>query len=246
MDRGELVNRVNRALDLPLALLSLVMLGLVLTDLLVEVPPAGRAWLARANWIIWAVFALEFLAKLLIAPERRQYLRTHWFDALVVIVPMFRVVRALRVLRVTRAFPLFRLAAFMGMGLRGTRAFVAHYQLGYLLVLSGLVTVGGAAVMFLLERDVPGTRFHTFGDALWWSAALMTTIGSDLNPRTGLGRLVAFVEMLFAMVVFVYVVGALSSELLHKRHGPREPTVQQGVEELEGEPGWGSGGGDQR
>lgn len=246
MDRGELVNRVNRALDLPLAVLSLVMLALVLTDVLVAVPHAGRMWLERVNWTIWAVFALEFAAKLLIAPQRRQYLRTHWFDALVALVPMFRVVRALRILRVTRAVPLFRLAAFIGMGLRGTRAFVAHYRMGYLLALSGLVTLGGAAVVLLLERDVPGTRFHTFGDALWWSAALMTTIGSDLNPRTGLGRLVALIEMLFAMVVFVYVVGALSSELLHRRGGTREPTVQQGVEELEGEVGWDSGAGDER
>jgi hypothetical protein len=95
--------------------------------------------------------------------------------------------------------------------------------------------------MLLLERDVPGTRFVNFGDALWWSAALMTTIGSDLNPQTGLGRLVAFFEMLFAMVVFVYVIGALSSELLHKRGGMRKPTVQQGVAELEGEPGQDSG-----
>lgn len=241
MDRGELVNRVNRALDLPLAVLSLVMLGLVLTDLLVEVPPEGRVWLERVNWIIWAVFAAEFAAKWLIAPHKRRYLSTHWFDALVVIVPMFRVVRALRILRVTRAFPLFRLAAFMGMGLRGTRAFVAHYRLGYLLAISALVTVAGAAAMLLLERDVPGTRFVTFGDALWWSAALMTTIGSDLNPQTGLGRLVAFVEMLFAMVVFVYVIGALSSELLHKRGGTRQPTVQQGIAELEGEARRGSG-----
>lgn len=237
MERSELVNRVNRVMDLPLALLSLVMLGLVLTDLLVEVSPAERVWLERANWVIWGVFALEFAAKFVIAPNRRRYMRTHWFDALVVIVPMFRVVRALRILRVTRAFPLFRLAAFVGMGLRGTRTFFAHYRMGYLLALSALVTVGGAVVVLLLEREAPGTRFVTFGDALWWSAALMTTIGSDLNPHTGPGRLVAFLEMIYAMVVFVYVIGALSSELLRKRAGIREPTVRQGIEELEGEPG---------
>ena len=161
-------------------------------------------------------------------------MRTHWFDALVVIVPMFRVVRALRILRVTRAFPLFRLAAFMGMGLRGTRAFLVHYRIGYLLALTALVTVGAATGMLLLERDEPGTHFVSYGDALWWSAALMTTVGSDLNPQTGPGRVLAVGIMLYAQSVFVYLIGALSSELLHKRV-PAKPTAQQGMAELEGE-----------
>jgi voltage-gated potassium channel len=235
LDRNQLVNRINRALDVPMAVLSVVMLGLVLTDLLVHVPPEARGWLNRLNWAIWGVFALEFALKFALAPGKRAYMRIHWFDALVVIVPMFRVVRALRVLRVTRAFPLFRFAAFIGMGLRGTRRFFRHYWLGYLLALSCLVMVAGAAAAYMLERDVPGTRFVTYGDALWWSAALLTTIGSDLNPHTGLGRLLAVAMMGYAMVVVVYVISALSNELLH-RGGPRAPTVQEGVAEMEGQP----------
>lgn len=234
MDRAALVNRVNRALDLPMALLSLVMLALVLVDLLAELTPEARLWLERANWAIWSVFALEFVFKLGLSPDKRTYMRTHWFDALVVIVPMFRVLRALRILRVTKAFPLFRLAAFVGMGLRGTRTFMIHYRIGYLLALTGLVTLGAAVGALLLERGEPHTRFVTFGDALWWSAALMTTVGSDLNPQTALGRTLAVGIMLYAQLVFVYLIGALSSELLHKRR-PAEPTAQQGLVELEGE-----------
>lgn len=234
LDRNQLVNRINRALDLPMAFLSLVMLGLVLTDLLVEAPPEARGWLNHLNWAIWGVFAAEFAFKFAVAPDKRVYMRTHWFDAVVVIVPMFRVVRALRILRVTRAFPLFRLAAFMGMGLRGTRRFIGHYRLGYLLTLSCLVTIAGAAGMFLIERDVPGTRFVTFGDSLWWSAALMTTIGSDLNPQTGFGRMLALVLMFYAMIVFVYVISALSNELL-RTHGPKAPTAERGVSEMDGD-----------
>ncbi|MFN3429726.1 MAG: ion transporter [Candidatus Sericytochromatia bacterium] len=234
LDRNQLVNRINRALDLPMAFLSLVMLGLVLTDLLVEVPPEVGYWLNHLNWAIWGAFAAEFVFKLVVATDKRQYVRTHWFDAVVVIVPMFRVVRALRILRVTRAFPLFRLAAFMGMGLRGTRRFFGHYRLGYLLTLSCVVTVAGAAGVFLLERHVPDTRFVTFGDSLWWSAALMTTIGSDLNPQTGFGRLLALVMMFYAMIVFVYVISALSNELL-RSGGPKVPSTEQGLAEMDGE-----------
>ena len=239
MDRAQWVNRINRALDLPLALLSLVMLGLVLVDLMVQLTPAQAAVVDRANWAIWWVFALEFLLKLGLSPDRRRYLRTHWFDALVVIVPMFRVVRALRILRVTKAFPLFRLVSFVGMGLRGTELFVKRHRLGYLGAVTALVVVGGAVGAYLLERHVPGTRFQSFGDALWWSSALMSTIGSDLNPETGLGRLLAVGMMFYAQLVVVYLIGALAGDLLR---GPRKtpaPTVEQGIEEVEGEcPDW--------
>jgi voltage-gated potassium channel len=235
VDRNQLVNRINRQLDLPLALLSLVMLVLVLVDLLVEVPAGTRVWLERVNWALWSVFAIEYLVKLSVSEGKREYLRSHWFDALVLVVPTFRVVRALRILRVAKAFPLFRLAAFMGMGVRGVASFFARYQLGYLLALTTLVTLGCAAAVFLLERDLPGTRFVTFGDSLWWSAALMTTVASDLNPQTAWGRVIAVAEMVYSMAIFVYLMGAVANDLLRtKTPEPTTPTVQRGVKELEG------------
>ena len=142
MERDRLVNRINRRLDLPLAFLSLVMLGMILVDLLADVPPETRFWLERLNWGLWSIFAVEYLVKLVVAESARAYMRDHWFDALVLIVPTFRVLRAMRLLRVTRAFPAFRLAAFMGMGLRGMAG------------LSGATVTGEGRVALIL--DFPG------------------------------------------------------------------------------------------
>ena len=36
------------------------------------------------------------------------------------------------------------------------------------------------AVGFLLEGEVPGSQLDSFGDALWWSSSLVTTIGIPL------------------------------------------------------------------
>lgn len=237
VSNDRLVNRINRRLDLPLAVLSLVMLVLVLIDLLVEMPPDAHVWLERVNWALWCVFAVEFVVKLAVAKSPREYLRNHWFDAVVLVVPTFRVVRALRILHVTKAFPLFRLAAFMGIGLRGIADFFRRYQIGYLLALTAMVVVGCAAAVFLCERGVPGTHFLSFADSLWWSAALMTTVASDLNPQTAWGRVIAVAEMMYSMTIFVYLVGAVSSDLLHNRKAqPEKPTVQRGVKEMEGKP----------
>jgi len=40
------------------------------------------------------------------------------------------------------------------------------------------------------------------GAALWWSAALVTTVASEKNPVTGPGRAVAVMLMVYGMVVF--------------------------------------------
>lgn len=235
MDRNALVSRINRTLDLPLAVLSLVMLGLVLADLSFELTAAQALWLDRANWAIWSVFALEFVLKLGLSTNKRHYLKTHWFDALVVIVPMFRVLRALRALRVAKAFPLFRLVAFAGVSLRGVGHFFRRHRLGYLGALTGIVIVVTAVAEYLLERQMPGTGFRTFGDALYWSAALMTTVGAGWDPQTPLGRVIAVAVMMYSVSVFAFLVSALASDLFARGPSPAPaPTAEEGAQEMDG------------
>ena len=49
-----------------------------------------------------------------------------------------------------------------------------------------------SAVAFTLVEDVgEDGRIHSFGDALWWSAATITTVGyGDIAPVTFIGRVV--------------------------------------------------------
>lgn len=47
------------------------------------------------------------------------------------------------------------------------------------------------------ERHNPQANIHTFGDAIWWASATMTTLGDgDRVPVTGEGRAVGFALML--------------------------------------------------
>ena len=52
------------------------------------------------------------------------------------------------------------------------------------------MTIGGAAGMFAFEKDVPGGGFDSFTTALWWTAMMITTIGSEYWPKSadGVGR----------------------------------------------------------
>ena len=85
----------------------------------------------------------------------------------------------------------------MGQFLRASR-FAA------VLALTVAVVLLAAAIAAQVEHAAPGTNILTFGDALWWSAALVTTVASDKNPVTGLGRVVAVTVMVYGMAVFGY------------------------------------------
>lgn len=72
-----------------------------------------------------------------------------------------------------------------------------------------VVQIAAAAIMVLLERGHPQSSIKTFGDSLWWSAAIVTTVASDLNPVTLWGRLLAVAMMIYGMAVFGYLVSQI-------------------------------------
>jgi voltage-gated potassium channel len=101
---------------------------------------------------------------------------------------------------------LFRIGIALRRGARGISRFWQRSRLDLVMALTGVVVVIGATLMLLLERGHPQGRIQDFGDALWWSAAVVTTVASDLNPVTPGGRLLAVFMMVYGMTVFGYLV----------------------------------------
>ncbi|MDQ3856657.1 MAG: potassium channel family protein [Chloroflexota bacterium] len=87
-------------------------------------------------------------------------------------------------------------------------------RLGQLAIVSVMVILLGSAGAFLLEVNAPGAQIRAFGDALWWSATVVTTVGSELYPVTTGGRVLGFLLMLYAVGDFSYFIGAITSVLV--------------------------------
>ncbi|MCY7376755.1 MAG: hypothetical protein LH472_12415, partial [Pyrinomonadaceae bacterium] len=51
----------------------------------------------------------------------------------------------------------------------------------------------------------------TYGEALWWTAMLLTSIGSDYFPKTAEGRVLCFILALYGFAVFGYVTATLAT-----------------------------------
>ncbi|MEW6636209.1 MAG: ion transporter [Actinomycetota bacterium] len=212
--REELRERIDRYLDLPLALASLVVVLLIVIQLTGEVSPEWDGRIETLSWGLWGLFFVEFVVKFALAPVKRRYLRENWLDVLVVLLPFLRFLRVLRILRATRVLAAFRLLVFGGRGTGSTLVLLKRRKLGQLAIVSAMVIMIGAALGFLIEADAPRSTIRDFGDALWWSAALVTTVGSELYPVTAAGRALGFVLMLYAVGVFSYFIGAIASVLV--------------------------------
>jgi hypothetical protein len=65
--------------------------------------------------------------------------------------------------------------------------------------------------MYAFERDVPESPLASYGAALWWTAMVMTTMGSDYFPRSAEGRALCVLLALFAFAVFGYVTATLAT-----------------------------------
>jgi voltage-gated potassium channel len=193
--------------------LSVAWLALFVVEFTRGLTPA----LEVVGWVIWAAFVLDFGVRLALAPDRGDYLKANWLTALSLLVPavrVFRAARAFRVLRAARATRGLRLVKVVGSFNRGMRALARSFRrrgFGYVVALTALVTLAGAAGMYAFERDVPDSPLDSYGAALWWTAMVMTTMGSDYFPRSAEGRALCVLLALFAFAVFGYVTATLAT-----------------------------------
>jgi voltage-gated potassium channel len=78
--------------------------------------------------------------------------------------------------------------------------------------LSILVDLGGAVVMWRLERGVAGTDIHGFGDAVFFATVQILTVSSQFkNPLTSGGQVVDVLLEFWAIFVVTAVAGSFAS-----------------------------------
>lgn len=173
------------------------------------------------SWTVWGAFALDFVIRLGLADKKVQYAIKHWYDVALIALPLLRPLRLLRLVALFRV-----LDRSMGATLAG-RALV--YAFG---AASFAVFMGALAVLDAERLDVHA-NITNFGDALWWAAATVATVGyGDFTPVTFEGRTIAIVLMLVGIGLVGTVTGAMASWLIDR--SKRQPVHQVVVEVAEG------------
>lgn len=201
-------------LEIPMLVLAFVWLALFVAEVLWGLTP----FLEAVGTVVWALFLLDFALGLLLAPYKLAFLRQNWLSALALAAPALRIfrvarfVRALRLARATRGLRLLRFFSSINRGMHALGASMSRRGFGYVALLTLGITLVGAAGMYAFEKDGPaGERLASYGDALWWTAMIMTTMGSGYWPHTGAGRLLCVFLSLYSLAVLGYITAALST-----------------------------------
>ena len=233
--RFDRLHKLENVLEVPMLVLAFVWLGL----LIAELTWGESAWFEIMGAIIWVIFIVDFAVKLTLAPYKLAYLKQNWLTAIALLIPalrIFRIVRVLRLLqiaRVGRGLKLLRILSTLNRGMHALGTSLKRRGFGYAVTLTVLVTLVGAAGIYAFEKDSAGGP-QDYGTALWWTAMMMTTMGSQFWPYTAEGRMLCLFLAVYAFAVFGYVTATLDSFFIGRdaQHGKVERTDAKQLTEL--------------
>lgn len=226
-ERDELLAHVQAIIEPVLVVLGLVFLGLLLLDYgVVAVSAQSQQWVGQALQVIWAIFLIDFIVRLAIAPAKGTFLRQNWLTVLSLALPFLRPLRIFRAARALRSLSLARFLGGINRGMRVLRQVTRGRQVAFVSVLTVVVVLAGAVGVLFFDRDVAGAPIQTFGEALWWSAAMVTTINNEQYAVSLEARILAILQRIYAVSVFGYITASIATYLIGTTTTPTDPKLE--------------------
>lgn len=230
---GKLLKKINSITEKPLIFLSFVWLGLLVYEFVYGLTPTLEAVI----YILWGVFILDFVVEFALSGWKTQYIKNNFLIFISLFIPAFRILRifrSFRVLRATRAVrsvSLVRILATLNQGFKTLQEVFGGSGVKYIALFTIIMVFAGAAGIFYFENNdvltangIPvnsSAQIQNYGDALWFTAMLLMTIGSEYWPKTLEGRILTFFLSLYAVGVFGFITATIASLLIGKKSGKR-------------------------
>lgn len=133
----------------------------------------------------------------------------------------------LRLARTTRGLRLVRLLTSINRGMRGLGNTFERRGVGYVAMLTLIVIFAGAAGILAFEKE-SAIGIDDYGTAVWWSAMMVTSMGSESWPKASEGRALCFFLALYAFTMFGYLTATLSSFFVDQDR--KRETKEKGIE----------------
>ena len=214
----------ERVTEWPLAGAAVVFLGAYAWEVLTNAQGGAKNAAELVIDVVWALFGVDYLVRLALAPSRGQWFLHHLPDLAVIALP---ILRPLRLLRLVTLVGIMQRSA--GTALRGRITLYTAGSAALLIFTSALATLDA-------ERDEPGSSIRTFGQALWWALTTITTIGyGDTFPVSTEGRFIAALLMIGGVALIGVVTATLASwivSLVEEESAEQEAATQAQVAAL--------------
>lgn len=226
LDDGSAVRADRRSSVYELFILSLTVLSLVVAVTLLLTPASARLkdTLVRIDLLFCVVFMVDSFRSLVIATDKRAFLKWGWLDFLGSI-PAYPVLRFARVPRGVLAARRLRR--------RGTSAVTHEFRTRrpvstFLVTFFIAMVVLSLASIFILkvENQYADANIDSGRDAFWWAFVTVTTVGyGDRVPVSWPGRLIAMTLMVVGVSIFGVLTSSLASWFVATEEGGRSDNI---------------------
>lgn len=227
--------RAGRLFDQVLIGAILLSLVVVMLDSVSAIASRYHAVLTGFEWLLTALFTLEYVARLLCSPKPLRY-ATSFFGIidllailptyLALLMPELHALIDVRVLRLLRVFRVFKLTYYMAEYsylVRALRASARKILVFLSVVLMAVMVMG--TLMYVVEG--PENGYTSIPVGVYWAITTVTTVGfGDITPKTDLGRLLASIMMLMGWGVLAVPTGIVAAEMAGQGKSLTHPTTR--------------------
>jgi voltage-gated potassium channel len=185
-----------------------------------------------ANWIIWAIFATELVAVLVVATRKKAALRAHWLDVAIVVLTVPLLGKALSWLRLARFIRLARFGVIISRALQAEKRLTS----GDSLRIAAILTLAAVVIAGAAQSAVDSGEYASLWDGVWWAVVTVTTVGyGDLYPTTVQGRLIGIVLMFVGIGFLSLLTASIASRFVKEERGDEHTELMEALQRVEAE-----------
>jgi voltage-gated potassium channel len=222
--RHDLVDRIERVTRYPMALLGIAWLVIGIVVVTAGVNGSASIVLVGSLFVLWAILLAEYLARLIITPDRRGYLKRRWVEPATVVVPALQHWHLVGIEKMCLLLQEAELRA---------EAILRHHSLFRVLIAATATLFLGAWLMLLFEENAKGSNIHSYPNALWWAIVTVTTVGyGDRYPVSGGGRAVAVILMMLGIGLIGVLTATVASVFVKEHTDANKEEYRKGHEDL--------------
>lgn len=214
---------IARKTDIVLWVLSIPLIPMIMAELFTVISGEMRAYFEAYYAVLWVVFTLEFVLRLIVEKDRTEYLKANWFDVLVVVTPMFKILKVFSFMRFPMVFFSDRILSILS-------SFGMNFL--YYLIFVAVVVIGGANLVLFFENQSQTAEIRTFDDAAWWAVNTLSTSGAaQMQPITFGGKAVAMLLMTLGFAIFSILIASVMSFFMKEygKSGPENKDLLEGI-----------------
>ena len=208
------------------------MVGALVAPFVTEMNAGTVATLDEFAWVLWGVFAGDYLFRLMIARYRYPFVRRNLLDLAVIVLPLlaplFPAAQLFQAMRAVRIVVLvFDISKELQTVLRSR-------NLPYAVAIVMLVIFVCGALEYGFEHKAKNSTIHSLGDGLWWAITTFTTVGyGDTYPVTDAGRGTAVLLMIVSLTFGGVLAAALVSLFIRNDNSATDPLLMERVATVE-------------